>query len=135
MWITAVWRAARDRWHRLVQKLWPDSPEELTRAEIARLNSELSRRVRRLIRLRQRTDQVRDRLAWQQRQLSEPATAAPDRLGRSVERLRNRLARLEETYQERCRQLERRKRLRSALISGRMQVVDVLLPDGRVDAC
>jgi hypothetical protein len=124
--ITILWRTVRGRWHDLVQQVWPDSPEERARAEIARLSGDLSRRYRRLVRLRQRIEQVRDLRDRQQRYLNEPSLEAPGRLQRSVERLRERLARLEGVYEDRRRQLERRKRLREALASGRMQVVEVV---------
>jgi hypothetical protein len=111
--ITTLWRTVRGRWHDLVQQLWPDSPEERTRAEIAHLTDDLARREKRLIRLRQRIERL---------------------LGRTdagQERVQRRLARLEEVYQEGCRQLDRRKRLRQALLRGRMQVVEVIHGPGR----
>jgi hypothetical protein len=120
--ISVLWRAVRGRWYTLVQELWPDSPEELTRAEIARLTDDLARRHGGLIRLRRRIEQARDR---QQRLLADPSLAA-DRLQRSVERL----IRLEAVYEKKCRQLRRRKRLREALVRGQMQVVEVVHATG-----
>src|SRR5262245_24061187 len=118
---TALWKVVQYHCHDLVQQFWPDSPEEHTRAEIDRLNAELARRYRRLVRLRQRIEQFRDCLTRRQGQLNEPSHEVPERLGRSVERLRERLARLEGAYQAGCRQLQRRKRLREDLVSGRAQ--------------
>src|SRR5262249_27157564 len=107
------WRVVRGRWHDLVQRCWPDSPQERTRAEIAHLTADLARRQQRLIRLRRRIERL---LA---------------RIDHAQERVQRRLTRLEEAYQEGCRQLERRKQLRQALVSGRMQVVDVVHGPGR----
>jgi hypothetical protein len=103
--LTDLWQAARAQWHDLTQRLWPDSPEERTCAEIERLTADLSRRYQRLVRLRCRIERLRDRLAHQPRGAG-------------------RLARLEERYQAACRQLDRRKRLREALLRGQVQVAD-----------
>jgi len=111
--ITRLWRAARGRWHDLVQRCWPDSAEERTRAEVAHLTADLARRQQRLLRLRRRIERL---LA---------------RIDHAQERVQRRLARLEEAYQEGCRQLERRKQLRQTLLSGRMQVVEVVHEPGR----
>jgi hypothetical protein len=101
--LTAFWRVVQCHWHDLTRQFWPDSPEERTRAEIDRLGADLSRRWRRLVRLRQAIERQR-------------SAGAPE----------ERLARLEDAYQAGCRQIERRKRLRRDLLSGRAQVVDVL---------
>ncbi len=119
--LTDLWRAVRAHWHDVTQQLWPDSPEERTRAEIDRLTADLARRQRRLVRLRCRVEQARDRLAREQQR-------------HRAERLRDRLARLEDAYQAGCRQFDRRKRLREALVRGRVQVVDVLYPTGGSEA-
>src|SRR5207248_506369 len=84
--ITALWQTVRGGWHNLVKNVWPDSPEEQTRAEIARLNHDLSRRAQRLIELRRRIEQVRDRLQGQTEEVK-------------AERSRRRLDRLEAVYQ------------------------------------
>ena len=118
-----LWRAVRGRWHDLVEAVWPASPEERTRAEIARLGDELAHGCRRLLRLARRIEQVRTLLERQQRLLNEtaPESAA---VQRSVERLRDRLSRLEQFYDRRRQQIERRKRLRAALMSGQVCVVE-----------
>ncbi len=107
--ITRFWRNVRGRWHDLVQHYWPDTPEERTRAEIAHLTADLARRQKRLIRLRRRIERLLARTDLAQ----------------------ERLARLEEAYQQGCRQLERRKQLRQALLRGRLQVVEVVHGPGR----
>jgi len=134
--LRTLWQAVRGRWHDLVQTVWPDSPAERTQAEIAGRTTELERRYRRLLRLRQRMEQLGARLDRQQRQLSEAASrdVDPGKLQRAVERQRERVARLEEGYQQRCRQLQRRKRLRAALMSGQVQVVAVVHGTGESEA-
>jgi chromosome segregation ATPase len=127
-----LWRAVQGHLHNLMQEFWPDSPEEQTKAEIGRLGSDLSRRYQRLIQLRQRIEQVRGRLDAQKRRQAEFTGEAGRR--RSIERLSERLARLEGAYQDRRRQLERRKRLREDLVSGRAQVVEVIHRAGGSEA-
>ena len=117
--ITVLWRTVRGRWHDLMQQLWPEGPEERTRAEITRLSRDLCRRWRRLIRLRQRIDKARARAAA----LSPPNEAS----AAAAERL----ARLEQAYRNGCSRLRRRKRLCAALARGQMQVVEVIHGPGR----
>jgi hypothetical protein len=124
--MTVLWRTVQGRWHDLVQAVWPDSAEEQTRAEIVRLDRDLAHRHQRLVRLCRGIEQVRDRLIWTEQHLNESSQEILDRL-------RRRLARLEGVYEDRRRRLERRKRLRQALASGRLQVVEVVHGTGCSD--
>lgn len=106
--LSYLWHTIRLHWHDLHRQFWPDTPAELTRAEIVRLDADLARWHGKLVRLRCRVDAIRQRLA------RHPG-----------ERLRERLARLEERYTDGCARIERRQRLRRSLLTGRMQVVGV----------
>src|SRR5262245_10059339 len=98
-----VWRALQRHWQTVTDEFWPDSPQDQTRAEIARLDKELATLHGRMVRLRTRIEQVSGRRC---------------------------VARLESRYERHREELERRKRLRRDLVLGRLQVVKVSFPEG-----
>lgn len=128
--ITTFFSAVRKQWHELSKEFWPPSPQELTCAEIERLDADLARRQQRLIHIRRRANLLSDRLALQ-RQQSHSANeqvpgADPNRLAQSIERLEAQIARCEAVYTRQCQEFTRRKQFRQALASGRVAVVDVI---------
>jgi chromosome segregation ATPase len=94
------------RWQNLANHAWPATPREQTRSEIARLDRELPLLSARLIRIRRRINDLRER---------------PDGT--------EKVARLEALYQKQRDRLDRRKRLRRELASGRLVVVGVTYPE------
>jgi hypothetical protein len=85
-------------WQNLAKQVWPASEREQTQDEIARLDGELRLLYARLVKVRQRIDAARG---------TEKA------------------ARLEAIYARQRERLQRRKRLRRDLATGRLVVVDV----------
>jgi hypothetical protein len=103
--VGALWRSAKRRWQALANELWPTTPREKTQAEMTRLDGELAILYGRLVRLRSRIE-------------------LGERLGDAAG-----VARLEALYERQRQRLERRKRLRRELASGRLVVVDVTYPE------
>jgi hypothetical protein len=96
--VSTLWRGARRRWRALAAELWPSTPAEKTQEELARLDGELAILCARMLTLRRRIDCCGDA---------------------------ERAARLEALYERQRVRLERRKRLRRGLATGRLEVVDV----------
>jgi hypothetical protein len=134
--LAAFCQILRSRWQTLTQQLWPDTPEQRTETELARLRSELARRYRRLLQRRCRIEQILARLAEQEQQIDELSREALDVVGErswelagSLERLqraarcnRDRLREHEQAYGLQLQALERKKHLRLALLRGEVVV-------------
>jgi hypothetical protein len=141
--LAALCNTLRSRWQTLTQQLWPETPREYTERELAHLKAELSRRYRRLLDRRSRIEEVRARLTEQEKQIVELSrqalltvgkqnsdlAASLHRLQRSAERNRDRLQEHEEVYGLQLKLLERKKRLRLALLRGDV----VVLPQDEVE--
>jgi hypothetical protein len=111
MTMTALWRGIGRRWEGLIDRLWPATVEERTRAEIHRLSADLARRQQKLLRRRQCIEQLRARLEENHCPI-----------------LARRVARLEAGYRLQVERLAKRRRLHRDLVSGRAKVVGVEFP-------
>jgi Tfp pilus assembly protein PilN len=141
--LAALCNTFRSRWQALTQQLWPETPRESSERELARLQGELARRYRRLLDRRSRIEVVRARLTEQEKRIVELSRQAPlaagkrnsdltaslHRLQRLAERNRDRLQEHEEVYGLQLKLLERKKRLRLALLRGDV----VVLPHDEVE--
>jgi hypothetical protein len=112
----------------LTQRVWPESPAERARAEIARLAGEMARRYQRLVRRRCVIEQLRGRLEQQTRRIagwSGPAGDGPlslEGLRQAMARNRERLQRQLEAYDRQRDALDRCKELRRRLERGEVVV-------------
>lgn len=127
--VAAICRAVRDQWEAWAQLIWPETTEQRTEAEIERLMDELARRYRGLVQRRRRIEQLRERLAGEERQLAEhDSTAEPDLMGQSlrdvIERTREKLTWHEQAYAHKRRVLELRKRLHKEMLHGKVVVAE-----------
>ena len=120
--VAAFCRAVRSQWQALAQLVWPEGPEQRTQAEVARLTEELYGRYRRLVLRRHRIEQLRDRLARQERELAGEPCGPAEHLRAALERNRARLAEHESAYARQRQAFLRRKRLRLALLRGQVVV-------------
>jgi hypothetical protein len=133
--LSTFYQAVRSHWRALARRVWPDSPEQQKQAEIARLTDELACRHRRLVLRNARIEQIRDRLARQQRRIAEVEALVRggagrawelaldlERLHRAVGRNRSRLRRHQEAYHRQVLVLQRKKQLRLALERGEVVV-------------
>jgi hypothetical protein len=136
--LAAFCQAVRSRWHTLTQLVWPSTPEELARAEIQHRRDELALFYQKLLQRRSRIEQVRDRLAAQQRHIEKLSSLAASGTAadgaaepspilqcshRALQRYRDRLLRLEKAYERRRHLFHRKKQLLLALARGEVVVV------------
>jgi hypothetical protein len=137
MLLAAFCKTLRSRWQALTQQIWPDSPRQRTQRELARLQTDLARRYRRLLQRRCRIEKVSAHLTEQEKQIVELSRQVPDaageqaqdlaamlgRLQRAARRSRNRLEQHEQAYSHELAALERKKHVRRALLRGDVVVV------------
>jgi hypothetical protein len=126
MTVSTFWQAVRTGWQQLAGQLWPPTPEQAKRDALAELDAELAARYRRLIERQRSVDQLRDRLAQQERRAAElarlldgavppesnPLEVAVDleRVRRAAGRTRERLLARERGYLRARAAFDRRKR-------------------------
>lgn len=124
----------RSRWQEIARLLWPETPREHLRSELARLDAELGRRQNRLLCLRKRIEKIHNSLKRREHRLAQfaalmqesPAdarvSAELERQQRSIDRLRERLQERECGYARQLARLRQRKQtwaeLRERLLSG-----------------
>jgi hypothetical protein len=123
-------RVLRSHWHDFAHYFWPESPDQQWQAELDQLAEDLRRRYLRLVRKRCKIEQLRHRLAQQERHLvrlgdhlqTDPAHAvanqtaqALERCRRAAERTRGHLLQHEQMYERQRLAFERRKRRRVEL--------------------
>jgi hypothetical protein len=126
-------------WQALTQRVWPETAEHRTQAEIARLTAELNHRSREMVLRQCRIERARDCLAKKERRVEELSAQVRnvsepertwelalllDRLYQSIQRAQQRLQYRLEAYDRKRRQFERRKQLLRVLTGSQVVLTE-----------
>lgn len=126
MYYFAFYRLLRRRWRRLARVFWPGTLREQLQAELKHLDGELARRHQRLLKCRQKIEDLRIRLQRRVYRMAllvsqvhdGTAARAVEELaykGQAIDRLRERLHARESAYAERLALFHHRKQQRAAV--------------------